>query len=97
MAYTKEITRGTPQHIGIEDKKDKFQIPVTFVVKEDEVEVLSVDDYIEYTDGQDINDCLIPTRDRIQARVDAYKAELVLHAKPAVNAGIQALCDNINL
>lgn len=97
MAYTKEISRGTPEHIGIEDNKDKFRIPVTFVVKEDEVEVLSIDDYIEYTDGQNVNDCLKDSRGRIQAKLNAFKAEKALDDVPAVDSAIQTLCDNITL
>ena len=95
MAITKEMTRGRPVLMGVEDKKNKFSIPVTFKLLDSGVEIFSIDERVEYTQGQSLVECLTPTGKRIQKAVDAFEAEKALDGKSAVDSAITTLKNNI--
>ena len=90
-----ELTRGRPALISVEDKKNKFAIPVTLQIKDGEDVIFETSDKIIYREGQDLAETLTPTHARLQKKISKFEAEKALDDKAAVDNAVDTLKSRI--
>jgi len=95
-SVTIELAHGWPELITVEDKCNKFAIPLTLQLKDGETVLMEVTEYIYYRTGQDIAEIRAETILKLQADIDKYEAEKSLNDSSVLDNSVTTIKNNLS-
>jgi len=95
-SVTIELTHGWPELITVEDKCNKFAIPLTLQLKDGETVLMEATEYIYYRTGQNIAEIRAETILKLQADIDKYEAEKSLNDSSVLDNSVTIIKNNLS-